>query len=128
MKLARILVALMVSGAMVAGCNGGGSDDASEACEGLCDSYEDCSLDVLSGELCGAICDSVDDLEGEISDSCDEALADLFGCADHKSCSELADLDFDEIDDLEDLLVAIFVDCDDEEGDVIDECEEFFDN
>jgi len=98
------------------------------ACEGLCDSYEDCSLDVLSGEPCGAICDTVDDLEGDISDSCDEALADLFGCASSKNCSELGDLNFNEIDDFEDLLVAVFVGCDDELDDFIVECEEFFDN
>ncbi|MBW2295329.1 MAG: hypothetical protein JRG94_23925, partial [Deltaproteobacteria bacterium] len=75
MKLARILAIMAVSGVLVVGCSSGGSeDDASNACDDLCDRYEDCLLDIFGGDLCKPICNEVDDLEGSVSDKCEVAI------------------------------------------------------
>lgn len=126
MKFARILAMLVVSGALVVGCSGGGSeDDASNACDDLCDRYEDCLVDIFDGDVCKPICDEVDDLEGSVSDKCEVAIAELFNCAESKSCDELkADIDPEMIDDALDLIEAIFTDCEDEAEDVVNKCED----
>jgi hypothetical protein len=126
MKLTKYMTMLLISGALFIGCNGGGSeDDASKACDDLCDRYEDCDIDVFDGQVCKPICDEIDDLEGEVSNDCEVALAELFNCAESKSCRELTeDIDPSEIEDALDLIEAIFTDCRDEAEDVADDCED----
>ena len=102
------LIALSLFVLLSLGCQGGGSDDASDNCEDLCDAYDDCNLDIFGGVACGAVCNSVDDLEDEVSNACEEALTDLFGCAEDLDCNELDDPDPGSISDLDDLIEQIF--------------------
>lgn len=126
MKIAECLAVLVVSGVLAVGCSGGGSeDDASNACDDLCDRYEDCLLDIFDGDVCDPICDQVNELERDVSDNCEAAIAELFNCAESKSCGELEDdIDPEMIGSALDLIKAIFTDCEDEAKDVADECED----
>lgn len=109
MKRARFLSALLVFAISVFGCGGeGGSDDPSDACEDAVETFEDCGSD-LEDEL-EFTCDEIDDLEGEVSDDCEDATADLFNC--------LADLTCDEIDEIDEII------CGDEFVDFLEECED----
>ena len=109
MKRARFLSALLVFAISVFGCGGeGGSDDPSDSCEDAVETFEDCGTD-LEDEL-EFTCDEIDDLEGEVSDDCEDATADLFNC--------LADLTCDEIDEIDEII------CEDEFVDFLEECED----
>jgi hypothetical protein len=121
MKLKTMLVLLMAVAATSGfACNGGGgSADPSEACFGFCDQVDDCDEDIFAGTLCEDICDAVDDLESEVSGDCEDAIVELFECAEDQSCDELGTL---EADDVSSLLTFAFDDCEDEVDEVGDEC------
>lgn len=126
MKLTKYSATLMVTAAMLVGCDSGGSaNQPGEACYDLCDRYDECDIDVFDGQICKPICSEVEDLERELSDECNDAITDLFNCAVDKSCNELTDdINPAEIDSLITLLQAIFTDCEDEAEEVADQCED----
>jgi hypothetical protein len=128
MKSAIYTALLLVFALSIHGCgnDGGGSNDASENCEDVCDLLESCDAEGYNSDECADICDDVDAAENDVSDDCQSAIADLFECvADDDRCSVIDGIDLDEIEDAEDIIGAILeIDgCDSEIGAVVDDCD-----
>ncbi len=130
MRTSRLLTLflLLLPIALAFGCaDESGTNDASSACENLCDELEGCGHDLGDDGACNEVCDDIDDLEGELSDSCEEAFAGLLTCASGLSCEELNVDDLETVDQLnefiDDFLEDLFAECGFELRDVAADCD-----
>lgn len=124
MKLAKTLAILMVLSLALFACKGGGGDedDASQQCENLCERLDDCVEGFPEGD-CRDFCDEVDDEESDLSNSCEEAVAGIFGCIADFACIEIEELAELEIEGIEDFAIFAEEQCEDEVADLIDDCD-----
>ena len=64
----------------------------------------------------------VEELVSDVSEDCEIAIADVFNCAEDLKCTELDDIDFDEVDNPLEFLQQVFQYCEDEVDEVERAC------